>query len=50
MGTCAAAGLVLLLQWTPKDDLAALKLHGRCDEVMRLLMEELGLDIPSYDR
>lgn len=50
MGRHAAAGLLLLLQWTPKDDLAALKLHGRCDEVMRLLMEELGLDIPSYDR
>uniref|UniRef100_A0A8B9ZXZ1 NAD-dependent protein deacetylase sirtuin-7 n=1 Tax=Anas zonorhyncha TaxID=75864 RepID=A0A8B9ZXZ1_9AVES len=41
---------IVNLQWTPKDDLAALKLHGRCDEVMRLLMEELGLDIPSYDR
>lgn len=50
VGRHAAAGLLLLLQWTPKDDLAALKLHGRCDEVMRLLMEELGLDIPSYDR
>lgn len=37
-------------QWTPKDDLAALKLHGRCDDVMRLLMEELGLQIPSYER
>lgn len=38
------------LQWTPKDDLAALKLHGRCDDVMRLLMAELGLEIPRYDR
>lgn len=37
-------------QWTPKDDLAALKLHGRCDDVMRLLMAELGLEIPRYDR
>lgn len=46
----AAAGLVSLLQWTPKDDLAALKLHGRCDDVMRLLMAELGLEIPRYDR
>lgn len=39
-----------LSQWTPKDDLAALKLHGRCDDVMRLLMAELGLEIPRYDR
>uniref|UniRef100_A0A8D0GHS3 Regulatory protein SIR2 homolog 7 n=1 Tax=Sphenodon punctatus TaxID=8508 RepID=A0A8D0GHS3_SPHPU len=41
---------IVNLQWTPKDDLAALKLHGRCDEVMRLLMDELGLMIPCYDR
>ncbi|XP_051490609.1 NAD-dependent protein deacetylase sirtuin-7 [Apus apus] len=41
---------IVNLQWTPKDDLAALKLHGRCDEVMRLLMAELGLEIPRYDR
>uniref|UniRef100_A0A803VSV5 ethanolamine-phosphate cytidylyltransferase n=38 Tax=Passeriformes TaxID=9126 RepID=A0A803VSV5_FICAL len=41
---------IVNLQWTPKDDLAALKLHGRCDDVMRLLMAELGLDIPRYDR
>lgn len=46
----AAAGLVSPPQWTPKDDLAALKLHGRCDDVMRLLMAELGLEIPCYDR
>ncbi|XP_041265523.1 NAD-dependent protein deacetylase sirtuin-7 [Pyrgilauda ruficollis] len=41
---------IVNLQWTPKDDLAALKLHGRCDDVMRLLMAELGLQIPRYDR
>ncbi|XP_024058951.1 NAD-dependent protein deacetylase sirtuin-7 isoform X3 [Terrapene carolina triunguis] len=41
---------IVNLQWTPKDDLAALKLHGKCDDVMRLLMEELGLEIPCYDR
>lgn len=41
---------IVNLQWTPKDDLAALKLHGRCDDVMRLLMAELGLEIPRYDR
>lgn len=37
-------------QWTPKDDWAALKLHGRCDDVMQLLMDELGLEIPRYSR
>lgn len=38
------------LQWTPKDDWAALKLHGKCDDVMQLLMDELGLEIPVYNR
>ena len=37
-------------QWTPKDDWAALKLHGKCDDVMQLLMDELGLEIPCYSR
>lgn len=37
---------IVNLQWTPKDDGAALKLHGRCDDVMGLLMQELGLEIP----
>ncbi|XP_061471911.1 NAD-dependent protein deacetylase sirtuin-7 isoform X1 [Rhineura floridana] len=41
---------IVNLQWTPKDDLAALKLHGKCDDVMKLLMDELGLPIPCYDR
>ncbi|OWK14174.1 SIRT7 [Cervus elaphus hippelaphus] len=41
---------IVNLQWTPKDDWAALKLHGRCDDVMQLLMDELGLEIPRYSR
>ncbi|XP_008766699.1 NAD-dependent protein deacetylase sirtuin-7 isoform X1 [Rattus norvegicus] len=41
---------IVNLQWTPKDDWAALKLHGKCDDVMRLLMDELGLEIPVYNR
>ncbi|XP_036691919.1 NAD-dependent protein deacetylase sirtuin-7 isoform X1 [Balaenoptera acutorostrata] len=41
---------IVNLQWTPKDDWAALKLHGKCDDVMRLLMDELGLEIPRYSR
>ncbi|ERE67851.1 ethanolamine-phosphatecytidylyltransferase-like protein [Cricetulus griseus] len=41
---------IVNLQWTPKDDWAALKLHGKCDDVMQLLMDELGLEIPVYSR
>ncbi|KAK1330715.1 hypothetical protein QTO34_008653 [Cnephaeus nilssonii] len=41
---------IVNLQWTPKDDWAALKLHGKCDDVMQLLMDELGLEIPPYSR
>ncbi|XP_060796843.1 NAD-dependent protein deacetylase sirtuin-7 [Neoarius graeffei] len=41
---------IVNLQWTPKDDLATLKIHGKCDDVMRLLMEELGVKIPNYNR
>ncbi|XP_064126583.1 NAD-dependent protein deacetylase sirtuin-7 isoform X2 [Loxodonta africana] len=41
---------IVNLQWTPKDDWATLKLHGKCDDVMRLLMDELGLEIPHYSR
>uniref|UniRef100_A0A673KM77 NAD-dependent protein deacetylase sirtuin-7 n=1 Tax=Sinocyclocheilus rhinocerous TaxID=307959 RepID=A0A673KM77_9TELE len=41
---------IVNLQWTPKDNLATLKIHGKCDAVMGLLMEELGLGIPVYSR
>ncbi|KTG07093.1 hypothetical protein cypCar_00005796 [Cyprinus carpio] len=41
---------IVNLQWTPKDNLATLKIHGKCDAVMGLLMEELGLEIPVYNR
>lgn len=41
---------IVNLQWTPKDDLAVLKIHGKCDDVMSLLMKELGVQIPVYDR
>lgn len=42
--------VLILFQWTPKDDLAVLKIHGKCDDVMSLLMEELNIQIPAYDR
>uniref|UniRef100_A0A8C2ZQZ4 NAD-dependent protein deacetylase sirtuin-7 n=1 Tax=Cyclopterus lumpus TaxID=8103 RepID=A0A8C2ZQZ4_CYCLU len=41
---------IVNLQWTPKDDLAVLKIHGKCDDVMSLLMKELSVQIPVYDR
>ncbi|XP_077575092.1 NAD-dependent protein deacetylase sirtuin-7 isoform X1 [Stigmatopora nigra] len=41
---------IINLQWTPKDDLAVLKINAKCDDVMSLLMDELNIQIPIYDR
>lgn len=41
---------IVNLQWTPKDDVAALKINGKCDNVMKLVMEYLSLETPLYNR
>lgn len=41
---------IVNLQWTPKDSMAALKVNGKCDEVMRLVMQYLGIEVPLYRR
>ncbi|XP_049948476.1 uncharacterized protein LOC126456762 isoform X2 [Schistocerca serialis cubense] len=41
---------IVNLQWTPKDDQAVLKISGKCDEVMKKVMEYLELSIPVYSK
>ncbi|XP_031555893.1 NAD-dependent protein deacetylase sirtuin-7-like [Actinia tenebrosa] len=41
---------IVNLQWTPKDECATLKINARCDDVMRMVMNKLGLEIPEYKR
>ena len=38
------------LQKTPIDDHAALIIHGKIDDVMKLLMEKLEMPIPEFRR
>jgi len=40
--------VVVNLQGTPLDDVAALRINGLCDDVMRALMEKLKLAIPDF--
>ncbi|XP_042221969.1 uncharacterized protein LOC121866388 [Homarus americanus] len=41
---------IVNLQWTPKDKDATLKINGKCDEVMALVMKALGYELPIYSR
>ncbi|XP_054716399.1 NAD-dependent protein deacetylase sirtuin-7-like [Uloborus diversus] len=41
---------IVNLQYTPKDSQATLKIHGKCDEVMKHLTSQLGIHVPPYDK
>lgn len=41
---------IVNLQWTPKDENAVLKINGKCDEVMKKVMNHLGLEVSQYNR
>ena len=42
--------MICNLQPTKQDRKADLNIHTYVDDVMRMVMENLGLDIPQYDR
>lgn len=40
---------IVNLQYTSKDKNAVLKINGKCDLVMQLVMQRLNIDVPAYD-
>lgn len=40
--------VIINLQYTPKDDCAYLKITGKCDIVMSLVMQRLNIEVPKY--
>ena len=42
--------VIVNLQPTPKDRVAHLRIHARCDKLVQLLLQQLGLPLPAYDR
>ncbi|XP_015924588.1 NAD-dependent protein deacetylase sirtuin-7 [Parasteatoda tepidariorum] len=41
---------IVNLQWTPKDSQAVLKINGKCDEVMQLVLSSLNINAPKYKK
>lgn len=41
---------IVNLQWTPKDKGASLKINGKCDAVMKLVMDYMGVNVAPYNR
>ena len=49
--TAAQGKLVIInLQKTPIDDFAEFVIHGKCDDVVKLLMEKLQYNIPVWKK
>lgn len=41
---------ILNLQWTPKDNISTVKINGKCDVIMKLLMNYLDIDVRQYNK